>query len=152
MSHINRGLPLASSRTEQVFPTLTPAQIRRIAAHGHMRATQSGEVLVEPGDTAVPFFVVVSGILIFSAHNSYFHINSRGSAIILSSQGARPGYISCSPFSLMPLIPLLGTSSHRHLSRTTSGLASSRSMRLECIVRKLRKPTAFESPSLVAAV
>src|SRR5438445_13652815 len=63
MSHINRGLPLASSRTEQVFPTLTPAQIRRIAAHGHMRATQSGEVLVEPGDTAVPFFVVVSGEL-----------------------------------------------------------------------------------------
>ena len=61
MSHINRGLPLASSRTEQVFPTLTPAQIRRIAAHGHMRATQSGEVLVEQGDTAVPFFVVVSG-------------------------------------------------------------------------------------------
>jgi thioredoxin reductase (NADPH) len=63
MSHINRGLPLASSRTEQVFPTLTPAQIRRIAAHGQMRATQSGEVLVEQGDTAVPFFVVVSGEL-----------------------------------------------------------------------------------------
>ena len=63
MSLINRGLPLASSRTEQVFPTLTPAQIRRIAAHGQMRATQSGEVLVEQGDTAVPFFVVVSGEL-----------------------------------------------------------------------------------------
>jgi thioredoxin reductase (NADPH) len=63
MSHINRGLPLASSRTEQVFPTLTPAQIRRIAVHGQTRATQSGEVLVEQGDTAVPFFVVVSGEL-----------------------------------------------------------------------------------------
>jgi hypothetical protein len=49
MSHINRGLPLASSRTEQVFPTLTPVQIRRIAVHGQIRATQSGEVLVEQG-------------------------------------------------------------------------------------------------------
>src|SRR6266851_7685912 len=63
MSDAIRGLPLNSSRTEQVFPTLTPAQIRRIAAHGHRRATQSGDVLVERGDIAVPFFVVVSGEL-----------------------------------------------------------------------------------------
>ncbi len=63
MSDAIRGLPLNSSRTEQVFPTLTPAQIRRIAAHGQKRATQSGDVLVERGDIAVPFFVVVSGEL-----------------------------------------------------------------------------------------
>jgi thioredoxin reductase (NADPH) len=63
MSHVNRGLPLSSSRTEQVFPTLTPAQIRRIAAHGRMRAIQPGEVLVEQGESTVPFFVVVSGEL-----------------------------------------------------------------------------------------
>ncbi len=63
MSDAIRGLPLNNSRTEQVFPTLTPAQIRRIAAHGHRRATQSGDVLVERGDIAVPFFVVVSGEL-----------------------------------------------------------------------------------------
>ena len=55
--------PLTSSRAEQIFPKLTPAQIRRIAAHGHMRAMQHGEVLVEQGDSAVPFFVVVSGEL-----------------------------------------------------------------------------------------
>src|SRR5713101_5812333 len=63
MSDAIRGLPLNSSRTEQVFPTLTPAQSRRIAAHGHRRATQPGEVLVEQGDSVVPFFAVVSGEL-----------------------------------------------------------------------------------------
>jgi thioredoxin reductase (NADPH) len=61
MSDTRRGLPLTSSRVEQIFPKLTPAQIRRIAVHGHMRAMQHGELIVEQGDSAVPFFVVVSG-------------------------------------------------------------------------------------------
>ncbi|MGC2575453.1 MAG: FAD-dependent oxidoreductase [Candidatus Nitrosopolaris sp.] len=63
MSNTSRGLPLTSSRIDQIFPILTPAQINRIAVHGHMRPIQSGEVLVEQGDSAVPFFVVVSGEL-----------------------------------------------------------------------------------------
>src|ERR1700730_9070883 len=63
MSHVNRGLPLSNSRVEQVSPTLTPAQIRRIASHGRTRVLRPGEVLVEPGDSAVPFFVVISGEL-----------------------------------------------------------------------------------------
>ena len=63
MTDTRTDLPLTSSRAEQIFPTLTPAQIRRIAAHGHMRAMERGEVLVEQGDSAVPFFVVVSGEL-----------------------------------------------------------------------------------------
>jgi thioredoxin reductase (NADPH) len=63
MSKTSRGLPLTSSRVEQIFPILTPAQINRIAVHGHMRAIQPGEVLVEQGDSTVPFFVVVSGEL-----------------------------------------------------------------------------------------
>jgi thioredoxin reductase (NADPH) len=63
MTDPNRALPLTSSRAEQIFPTLTPAQLRRIAAPGLARAVQSGEVLVEPGDRAVPVFVVVSGEL-----------------------------------------------------------------------------------------
>ena len=58
-----RGLPLTSFRIDQVFPSLTPAQIHRVAAHGRVRAIQPGEVLVEQGDSAVPFFVVVSGEL-----------------------------------------------------------------------------------------
>jgi thioredoxin reductase (NADPH) len=63
MSDASRGLPLTSSRVEQIFPILTPTQINRIAVHGHMRAIQPGEVLVEQGDSVVPFFVVVSGEL-----------------------------------------------------------------------------------------
>ena len=58
-----KGLPLTRAHVEQIFPKLTPAQIRRVAAHGHMRAMQRGEVLYEQGDSAVPFFVMVSGEL-----------------------------------------------------------------------------------------
>jgi thioredoxin reductase (NADPH) len=61
MSDTRRGLPLKSSRIEKIFPTLTPAQIRRIVPHGHMRTMESGQVLIEQGDRNVPFFVVVSG-------------------------------------------------------------------------------------------
>jgi thioredoxin reductase (NADPH) len=61
MSNIRRGLPLTRFRPEQIFPKLTPAQIRRIVAHGHMRAILRDEVLVEQGDSDVPFFVLISG-------------------------------------------------------------------------------------------
>ena len=54
-------LPATVSRPERLFPTLTPAQITRIAAHGRRRAVASGEVLVEVGQRPVPFFVVLSG-------------------------------------------------------------------------------------------
>jgi thioredoxin reductase (NADPH) len=63
MSNVNRGLPLGNSRVEEVFPTLTPAQIGRIATHGRTRLLSPGEVLVEQGDSAIPFFVVISGEL-----------------------------------------------------------------------------------------
>src|SRR5262245_49034324 len=57
--------PLAAtvSRPERVFPTLTPEQRSRIAAHGRRRSTSPDEVLVEVGDKAVPVFVVVTGEL-----------------------------------------------------------------------------------------
>ncbi|MDQ3884584.1 MAG: cyclic nucleotide-binding domain-containing protein, partial [Thermoproteota archaeon] len=61
MSDPPRGLPLNSSLIEQIFPKLMPEQIRRIAAHGYLRAMKPGEVLVEQGDRDAPFFVVVSG-------------------------------------------------------------------------------------------
>jgi thioredoxin reductase (NADPH) len=54
-------LSVTVSRPERVFPTLTPKQIARIAAHGHRRSTRLSEVLVEVGDRAVPFFVVLTG-------------------------------------------------------------------------------------------
>jgi thioredoxin reductase (NADPH) len=53
-------IPVAS-RTERLFPTLTSAQVARIATLGRRRPVARGEVLVEVGDKDVPFFVVVSG-------------------------------------------------------------------------------------------
>jgi thioredoxin reductase (NADPH) len=48
-------------RPERAFPTLTPAQIARLAVHADRLSTARGDILVEAGDRAVPFFVVVSG-------------------------------------------------------------------------------------------
>src|ERR1700694_1093795 len=57
-------IPLApSSRSEQVFPTLTPEQIARAAAHGRARSVKSGEVLAEAGHQYDAFFVVTAGRL-----------------------------------------------------------------------------------------
>ena len=50
-----------ATQAELMFPTLTPEQIARIAAHGRVRPIREGEVLVEAGDHDVPFFVVKSG-------------------------------------------------------------------------------------------
>jgi thioredoxin reductase (NADPH) len=44
--------------TESAFPTLTPAQMDRIAKHGRIRAVKAGEILVEAGSATVPFFVM----------------------------------------------------------------------------------------------
>jgi thioredoxin reductase (NADPH) len=61
MSNTHRGLPLNRARIEQIFPVLTPSQISRIEAHGLVRPVKTGELLVEQGDTNVPFFVVMTG-------------------------------------------------------------------------------------------
>jgi thioredoxin reductase (NADPH) len=55
--------PTLASPAEQMFPTLTPAQIERIAAHGSVRPIRAGEVLIEAGDPDIPFFVVKTGRL-----------------------------------------------------------------------------------------
>ena len=56
-----------SARPDFIFPTLTPAQIDRIRAHGTVRPSRLGEILVEEGASDVPFFVVTAGRLgIFS--------------------------------------------------------------------------------------
>ncbi len=56
-------LAVTVARPERVFPTLTPEQLSRMAAHGRRRQTVRGEVLVEVGDKPVPVFAVVSGEL-----------------------------------------------------------------------------------------
>ena len=63
MSNPRRGLPLTNSSTEKIFPKLTLPQIGRIEPHGHIRTIQRGDVLIEQGDTSVPFFVVIKGEL-----------------------------------------------------------------------------------------
>jgi thioredoxin reductase (NADPH) len=60
-SNTPKGLPLTSSRIEKIFPKLTPDQIRRVAAQGRTRSVRPGQVLIEQGDRAVPFFVVITG-------------------------------------------------------------------------------------------
>jgi thioredoxin reductase (NADPH) len=61
MTNKSRGLPLTKSHMEKIFPKLTSKQIGRIQKQGNIRAVKLGEVLVEQGDSNVPFFVVVSG-------------------------------------------------------------------------------------------
>ena len=62
MSESSRLVPeISPAHAALMFPTLTPAQIARIAAHGGERAIARGDVLVEAGDPTVPFFVVRSG-------------------------------------------------------------------------------------------
>lgn len=53
----------ATTRFAQMFPTLTPAQVERIASHGSRRATESGEVLYDVGTLPVPFIVVSRGAI-----------------------------------------------------------------------------------------
>ena len=54
-------VPPATSSVDRVSPTLTAAQVARIAAHGHVRPVRQGEVLVETGERSAPFFVVIKG-------------------------------------------------------------------------------------------
>jgi thioredoxin reductase (NADPH) len=51
------------SRPERLFPTLTPAQLARVAAHGRRRSTTRGEILIDVGDRVVPCFAVVTGTI-----------------------------------------------------------------------------------------
>ena len=50
--------PIAADET---FPTLTAAQIARIAPHGKVRRIESGEVLLRAEEQAEQFFVVTAG-------------------------------------------------------------------------------------------
>jgi thioredoxin reductase (NADPH) len=62
----DKSVPLEStapSHADRLFPTLTDAQVARIAARGRRRPIAAGDVLVEVGDRTVRFFVVVSGEL-----------------------------------------------------------------------------------------
>src|SRR2546426_6495903 len=55
--------PPSGQRAEHIYPTLTPAQVARIAAHGRRRQVERGEVLVQAGEQTARLFVVVAGRL-----------------------------------------------------------------------------------------
>ena len=59
----DQPLAVSTGRYDRVFPTLTPAQMARVAAHGRVRAVEAGEVLVNAGDSVVHFFLVKAGLL-----------------------------------------------------------------------------------------
>ena len=62
MTETTRSTPLTSAANAALmFPTLSSAQIARIASHGVIRPITRGEVLIEGGQTNVPFFVVKAG-------------------------------------------------------------------------------------------
>ena len=63
MAETTSPAPPIGSRVEHIFPTLTSAQMARISAHGRVRQMRPAEVLVEQGDSGVPFFVVKAGEL-----------------------------------------------------------------------------------------
>ena len=55
--------PMHVERREQIFPTLTEAQLQRISRYGTRRTVQDGEILFNQGDEGVHFFVVLRGAL-----------------------------------------------------------------------------------------
>ncbi|MGD0987628.1 MAG: FAD-dependent oxidoreductase [Candidatus Sulfotelmatobacter sp.] len=55
--------PLIADVHGEAFPVLTEEQISRIRPASKLREVQVGEILFEPGDSDVPFFVVLSGAM-----------------------------------------------------------------------------------------
>jgi thioredoxin reductase (NADPH) len=78
--------PIAPSTAARLFPTLTDAQVARVAARGRRRPVARGEVLVEAGAKAVAFFVVISGALEVS--------DAAGTLIVTHRAGQFSGEVS----------------------------------------------------------
>jgi len=57
----SRPIPSALDARKQAFPVLTAAQINRVRSGSKLRSVVAGEILFEPGDSNVPFFVLLSG-------------------------------------------------------------------------------------------
>lgn len=54
-------IPSALDGRTQAFPVLTEAQISRVRPGSELRQVKRGEILFEPGDLSMPFFVLLSG-------------------------------------------------------------------------------------------
>jgi thioredoxin reductase (NADPH) len=53
--------PLSADVRGEAFPVLTAEQISRIRPLSRVRPVKAGEILFEPGDSDIPFFVLLSG-------------------------------------------------------------------------------------------
>ena len=53
--------PLVADNRGEAFPTLTPEQVERIRPLSKVRKVNTGDILFEPGDSDIPFFVLLSG-------------------------------------------------------------------------------------------
>ncbi len=54
-------IPSALDARTQAFPVLTAAQINRVRSGSKLRNVKAGEILFQPDDTNIPFFVLLSG-------------------------------------------------------------------------------------------
>ena len=57
----SQPIPSALNASTQAFPVLTAAQINRVRSVSKLRHVEKGEILFQPGDRSVPFFVLLSG-------------------------------------------------------------------------------------------
>ena len=53
--------PLSADIRGEAFPVLTAEQINRLRPLSKVREVKAGDILFEPGDSDIPFFVVLSG-------------------------------------------------------------------------------------------
>ena len=68
-----------TERIDQLFPTLTSAQIARLASHGRKRRVQPGELLLDVGDQ-LRFFVLTEGKI------DIFGVSDSGESLIVTLQ------------------------------------------------------------------
>ena len=53
--------PLFADIRSEAFPVLTAEQINRLRPLSKVRDVKAGDILFEPGDSDIPFFVLLSG-------------------------------------------------------------------------------------------
>jgi CRP-like cAMP-binding protein len=85
LSNPSEPLPISTrSPAERLIPTLTDAQVARLAPQGRRRPVEAGEVLVEVGQKPVPFFVVTSGALqVVRPDADRFHVNPHDVPVLI---------------------------------------------------------------------
>ncbi len=65
--------PTLETRRSQMFPTLTPDEVRRLRRFGTMRHYSDGERLFETGKPSPGMFLVLSGAIRATRHDGIRH-------------------------------------------------------------------------------